>query len=185
MTEGSMMKTKLVSVLALSLSLGLAACAGQTPYQPRSSEGGYSEQQLESDRYRVTFAGNTSTPRDVVENYLLYRAAELTVDHGYDWFDMAGRNTRQSSQTVTFTDPPQGFYQPVTRYYGPGDYRTYLVWTPIFGTGGYDRQTYVRFTASGEIVLHRGQKPEGDSLAFDAHQVMANLGPTLKRPVGG
>lgn len=175
------MKAKLAT---LALVLALAACAGQTPYQPRGSEGGYSEQQVEANRFRVTFAGNTATPREVVENYLLYRAAELTVEQGYDWFDMAGRNTRENTQTVTYTDPPTGYYVPVTRYYGPGDYRTYLVWQPMFG-GSVERNTYQRFTASGEILLHHGQKPADDTLAFDARQVMANLGPTLKRPDGG
>ena len=43
---------------------------------------GFSEQRIEDDRYRITFRGNSSTSRETVENSLLYRAAELTVQTG-------------------------------------------------------------------------------------------------------
>jgi hypothetical protein len=43
-----------------------------------SSSRGYSEQQIENNRFRVQFAGNSLTDRKTVETYLLYRAAELT-----------------------------------------------------------------------------------------------------------
>ena len=68
------------------LVLLLAGCAVPTPYQPATKGYGYSEQQLESNRYRVTFSGNSVTPRDTVQNYLLYRAAEVTRESGHDYF---------------------------------------------------------------------------------------------------
>ncbi len=62
----------------------------QRPTNPssavRPSPGGYSEQQLEPNRWRVTFSGNSLTDRRTVENYLLYRSAELTLSQGFDWF---------------------------------------------------------------------------------------------------
>ena len=71
-------------VLAL-LPLGmLAACGQPTPYQPATAGYGYREQQIEDNRYRVSFAGNDLTTADTVQNYLLYRAAELTLGEGYD-----------------------------------------------------------------------------------------------------
>jgi hypothetical protein len=65
-------------------TLGLAACEmAPTPYQPATASApGYSEMRIENDRYRVSFSGNSSTPRDVVETYMLYRAAELTLQSG-------------------------------------------------------------------------------------------------------
>ena len=66
--------------LPITAALALAACATATPYQPlRGSGGGFTEQRLQPDRYRVAFVGNDYTSRQRVENYLLYRAAELTV----------------------------------------------------------------------------------------------------------
>ena len=82
--------------LVAALGLLLAACAGKpTPYQPAQGGFGYSEQQTEENRYRVSFAGNSATSRQTVEDYLLYRAAELTVQTGHDWFQVVDRNTVQ------------------------------------------------------------------------------------------
>ena len=45
-----------------------------------------------------------------------------------------------------------------------------------------DVRTIERFEASAEILLGKGAKPSGDPRAFDARDVMANLGPTIQRP---
>jgi hypothetical protein len=72
-------------LLRLSVLAVLTGCGGgPTPYQPAACGYGYSEQQIEDNRNRVTFAGNDRTSSDAVQNYLLYRAAEVTLDHGYD-----------------------------------------------------------------------------------------------------
>ena len=42
----------------------------------------------EENRYRVSFAGNSATSLQTVDDYLLYRAAELTVQTGHDWFQV-------------------------------------------------------------------------------------------------
>ena len=74
--------TSALKVLATTAVAGLvlAACATATPYQPagyNGQRGGYSEQRVESNRYRVTFAGNSVTSREQVEMSLLLRSAEL------------------------------------------------------------------------------------------------------------
>ena len=88
-----------IAAAAIVLSLGLAACETATPYQPnipgQATSGGYSESRLEPDRWRVNFVGNTMTSRETVEGYLLYRAAELTLQNGDDWFAMVDRNTER------------------------------------------------------------------------------------------
>ena len=84
------------SAVVVLLGLLLAACAGKpTPYQQAQGGYGYSEQRIEENRYRVSFAGNSATSRQTVEDYLLYRAAELTVQNGHDWFEVAARDTVQ------------------------------------------------------------------------------------------
>ena len=47
----------------------------------------------------MTFAGNTVTSRDTVERYLLFRAAELTTQQGYDYFVLAERDTDKKQRT--------------------------------------------------------------------------------------
>ncbi|MFA5602003.1 MAG: hypothetical protein WDA06_15510, partial [Phenylobacterium sp.] len=97
------MKSKSAALAAvLALGASLAACTTATPYQPnipgQAVSGGFSEMRLEPDRFRVTFAGNSLTSRETVEGYLLYRAAELTVQQGYDWFEIVDRATDRQTR---------------------------------------------------------------------------------------
>jgi hypothetical protein len=185
---------------ALSLAALTAGCATPTPYQPnlrgQAISGGYTETQITADRYRVSFSGNTLTKRDTVERYLLYRAAELTLSKGADWFEMDDRRTDANRET--YVDPypfrggfgPYGFWRPSWRYYGR-PYGYGYGYGYGFGRSGsldsvfgpeYDVHTSQRFEASAEIILHRGPPPAGMSRAFDARQVQANLEPTIVRP---
>ena len=63
-----MMSKPIVLALSLALTAALSACVTSTPYQVISktglASGGYSETKLEPNRFRVTFSGNTSTPRE-------------------------------------------------------------------------------------------------------------------------
>ena len=85
------------AVLLLLLVLAVGGCAAPTPYGPAADGYGYAEQQLESNRYRVAFAGNSVTPRDVVQNYLLYRAAEVTLEKGHDYFTLVDQDVERST----------------------------------------------------------------------------------------
>src|SRR3546814_12577753 len=80
-----------VALLALGM---LTACATTTPYQPVRDGYGYQDQRIEGNRYRVTFAGSTAKPRQTVENYLLYHAAELKLARGNDYFIVTQSSTR-------------------------------------------------------------------------------------------
>ncbi len=64
--------TKLLGTLGF---LVLTACTAPAPYAPREPGGntGYTDQRLDENRYRVTFTGNSVTPRETVEDYLLLR----------------------------------------------------------------------------------------------------------------
>lgn len=175
---------------ALALTALTAGCATPTPYQPnvrgQAISGGYSETQITADRYRVMFSGNTLTKRDTVERYLLYRAAELTLSKGDDWFEMDDRRT--DAERETYVDPypyggfgPYGYWRPSWRFYGPYG-RRFGWYGPGFLGPEYDVHTSQRFEASAEIILHKGPPPAGMSRAFDARQVQANLEPTIVRP---
>src|ERR1700743_1322282 len=91
------------AVAAASLGGMLAGCETPTPYQPlnpnATQAGGYSEVKLEDNRWRVTFQGNSITSRTAVETNLLHRAAELTLNNGFDWFEAVQRQTDKHTET--------------------------------------------------------------------------------------
>jgi len=186
------------AAIAASLALAglLSACATATPYQPnipgQATSGGYSEQRIEPNRFRVTFAGNSLTSRETVEGFLLFRAAELTVQEGYDWFEIADRNVERDRRTYIERDPlyspwygpSYGFWAPSWRYYGGGfGWRS---WDPYWGSPFWgdrmDVRTVDKYEASAEILMSRGAKPTDNPRAFDARAVIENLGPRIVRP---
>ena len=167
------MRTSICRGLTISsLMLALAACVTATPYQPVKDGVGYAEQRIESNRYKVTFSGNSSTPRQTVENYLLYRAAEVTLQNGYDYFVQADTNT--DAQTSYSEIGGGGF----------GGYRGY--WSPFYGPGfGLGTSTAVprtEYEAQASILVFKGPKPADNYKAFDAREVKANLEATIARP---
>jgi hypothetical protein len=170
----------------------MAACETATPYQPlvpgNRSAGGYGETRLNDDVWRVTFAGNSLTSRETVERYLLYRAAELTVNQGFDWFLDTHRAT--DKHTSYEADPfyatgPGAMYgwgwRPAWRYYGgPIGWRGYDPWMGgRFWADQYDVTEITRYETSAEVRMGHGSRPEG---AIDARQVLTNLGPSIVRP---
>jgi len=162
------------------LALGFAGCVSPTLYAPARGAGeGYSEQKIEEDRYRVTFVGNSDTPRETVETYLLYRAAELTLEKGYDAFLVAERRTEATTEyEVALAPPVYGVYHH-GRGYRPFPYYAY----------GYPWCYEVRrpvsreYEATVHVLLRRGPAPD-DPRAYDAHEVVQNLGPSIRRPDG-
>ncbi len=184
-------------------ALALSACETATPYQPISAQhgqadGGYSDQQVEANRWRVTFAGNSLTSRETVERYLLFRAAQLTVDQGYDWFQAVDRHTNRQTSYIGdnvgyggwggYWGPEWGFYRRglgwgYGYWGGPG-----FGWGPGWGGWGagwggpIDIEQVSRFQASAEIVMGHGQKPADNPRAFDARAVIAHLQPAIKYP---
>ena len=171
---------RLMLAAATIAMLGLAACETPTPYQPLNQNaahaGGYSELKIEQDRWRVIFSGNSMTSRQTVETYLLYRAAELTVAQGYDWFETVQRHTDKDSQTYGWA--------PSWRYYGGGfGWRSWDPgWGGAFWGDDIDLTTITQYEASAEIVVHHGPKPAGDARAYDARDVLANLASKIVKP---
>ncbi|AIT05812.1 MULTISPECIES: hypothetical protein [Sphingomonas] len=188
-----------VAALAAS-TLMVAGCATETTYRPATGQGfnrtGYSDRRIEPDRYLVSFAGNSVTSRDTVERYLLFRAAELTLQNGYDYFVMANRDT--DLQSRTYSTPGVGggwgyggfggYWGPSWRYYGRGfGWRS---WDPWFGGGfgggpwgnDFDIRTIDRYEATAEIVMRKGPIPRDNLRAFNARAVVDSIGPTVVLP---
>ena len=186
----------LTAAAVAALGGALAACATATPYQPAAVHGadrgfGYSDYRIDSTHWRVTFAGNSLTSRETVEKYLLYRAAELTIEQGGDWFETTDRHTDRNTSYSADPDPfyHSGFWndygwgwRPAWRYHGAWGWRS---WDPWFGDPFWADRTTIqqvkRYEASAEIVIGHGSRPEGRRV-FDAHEVVANMGPGITRP---
>ncbi|MGF1552625.1 MAG: hypothetical protein ACFBWO_09015 [Paracoccaceae bacterium] len=80
------------------LALVVAGCAASpTPYAPAdpldASDRGYTDAALAPGRYRVAFSANSATPRETVEDYLLYRAAEVALTEQCPYFRVDRRQT--------------------------------------------------------------------------------------------
>lgn len=76
--------------VSIALLLLLAGCA--TPYQTFElfGRGGYQETKLSDDAYQVAYYGNHVTPFETINSLLLYRTAVLTVENGFDYFEVQG-----------------------------------------------------------------------------------------------
>jgi len=115
-------------LLIAASALTLMACATATPYQPASEPGGYdgfSQQMIENNRARITFGGNSLTKRETVENYLLYRSAEMAVERGFETFTLQERDLEKDQKVVV--TPGSGLaYDP---YFGYSFFRPGFGWS--------------------------------------------------------
>ena len=93
-----------ISITAFSLMVGgLSACG--TPYQKVGFTGGYSDQKISNDTVIITVAGNAFTSEDTIETMGMRRAAEVTLQNGFDYFIIeSGRNRTQNS-TAQLSSP--------------------------------------------------------------------------------
>ena len=150
--------------------LALAACsATPTPYQVLGDDGGYTEQQLESDRYRVKFEGNGATSRETVEDFALYRAAELTLQTGNDYFKVVSKDVEQVVGSVRGISPGLG----IGIGGGSGNIGVGLSTALGGGRADYSYVTYL------DIVVYEGEKPEDEREAYAAFDVIERLKPAV------
>ena len=157
----------ILAVSALALALALSACASLAPYGAKGGPGGqgFSEQRIESDRYRVTYDG-VGAPGPVADMALL-RAADLTVQSGYDWFEVVQRWTDGRP------DGAGGVRPSVSIGAGSGRYGGYSA--SGVGVGlGFDISGPQPTSTTLEILMGRGARPDRPD-AYDARQVRDNL----------
>jgi hypothetical protein len=171
------------NLILATVAATLAACATATPYQPAAADRyGFSEQRIESNRIRLSFRGNTMTERETVETYLLYRAAEVTLQNGSDYFIVASRNTEERSR-LQGIGGPRGRFAFDYWYFSPR--RGWSPWYDPFWDEPSSYREVTRYEAVAEIAMFAGPKPADDANAFDAREVQANLQGRIVRPPAG
>jgi len=160
------MKRLTLAVLAAS-TLALGACATLAPYGPKGGPGGqgFSEQRIESDRYRVTYDG-VGAPGPVADMALL-RAAELTLQTGHDWFEVTQRWTDGRPDSAGGVRPSVSIGAGSGRYGG---------WsTSGVGVGvGLDLSGPSRTSTTLEVLMGGGRTPDRPN-AYVAREVRDSL----------
>ena len=160
--------------------IALSSCASKPLYSPApdSESLGYYETRLTESRYRVTFNGAVYTPEEKVKNYALLRAAELTVNNGYDWFQIVDRDGQDSRPVRSpRVDVRVGVGRgPVPRCY---PYGCWVVNGPAY-TGVDFRAIELddRRQSIIEIVMGKGEPDEPTSV-YNAHELLKYLGAEL------
>jgi len=164
-------------MLVLALLLLLSSCSSlPTPYQRANPDYGYSEQQLQDNRFRVSFTGNIATKREAVENYLLYRAAELTIAKNYDYFIIAEQDTQRDTRYIYYSNFSSST---IRRHAGRG--RSHIV-VRSPGVTRTEARPQNRYEAVAMIIMSLGEAPENDPNVFDPQQLIRFLKPTIVRP---
>ena len=148
----------------------LVGCASNLPpYRPYSDGAGYQERRIEKNRFALSFIGNSSMTAEATENFLIYRAAELTDAAGYDYFILHDKATKQMSRYRYFP-------------YSHGLYGYYNNWG--YGYSGFNYYDYCCpyswYEVGAEAIMYKGQKPDDNLNAYDAEQVLEFMGPSIR-----
>ncbi len=164
------MKRLALGLIAAS-ALTLSACAGLAPYGPQTSPSsqGYAEQRIESNRWRVTYRG-VGAPGPVAD-YALLRAAQLTTQQGYDWFEVTQRWIDGRPDSAGGVRPSVSIGAGSSRY---GGYSSSGVGVGV----GLNLSGPSPTSTVLEIVMGRGQRPDRPD-AYDARGVQEGIGRRL------
>src|SRR5262249_2158652 len=111
-----------------------------------------------ANRTRLSFSGNSSTELQTVRKYVLFRAAELTLERGYDYFVIMDRGVDTNQE-----------------YRASGPMR------PRFG-GGTLEQSDASYEQTADVTMFKGKKPSIMPNAYDAREVKTNLETDISRP---
>lgn len=147
----------LLFAVALSGSAVLAGCetTGGPPV-------GASDQQIEAQRFQVTYRGRSGIGQPEVADRALLHAAQVTLAHGFDWFRVVGR----SGGPAPPTSPAFSFGIGGVNF-GRG--------AAIGGSAATTVGGQPSFVAMLEVVAGRAPAPNAPDV-YDARQVVQNLG---------
>ena len=157
-------------VLVLVMTLALTACA--TPYGKYGIAGGYTDARIDENTFSISVDTNGFTSQQTTSMHALHRAAELTVENGFDFFVIASGANNSTSMAMAM--PGGSTSNTTVSAYGSTAYaRTTTTYAPT-------TVVPVVFPNSTLIIKSfKGTKPEGAPNAYDARAVMKYLGPQI------
>ncbi|PIW27346.1 MAG: hypothetical protein COW29_11485 [Rhodobacterales bacterium CG15_BIG_FIL_POST_REV_8_21_14_020_59_13] len=153
-------------LIIIGLYASVTACAsGPTVYAPANgSDRGYSERQIESDRFRIRFDGGSDVSFEELENLALRRAANLTLERGGDWFEIVSRSSEGDDERRVRVGGSVG------QTFGSRRYSGRSAGLGIrFDPGAGDKTIYL------EILIRSGRRPDIPE-AYDAWDVLHAIG---------
>lgn len=157
-------------VIAAAFAM-LAACATTAPPYSAASNpngAGYSETQIENNRYFVTYRAGGVTDAQLLHDYALLRAADLTLQNGREWFWVDRRTLDEES--TRRSGPSFGVGIGAGRWGGSSGGSVGVGMNfPLGGAQGQRARS-----ATLEIRMGEGPKPD-DQNAYDARSVSQNL----------
>ncbi|MBX9705169.1 MAG: hypothetical protein K5Q00_02855 [Gammaproteobacteria bacterium] len=111
------MKIKWLSIILL---MGALTGCVSTYHPLNGSGGGYSDQQLSSTQYKVTYDADFPDSYEKVHNYLLYRCAQIALENNYPYFIILHEESSYQDTTQVTTNTVNGVTYPIvttSRYY--------------------------------------------------------------------
>ena len=158
----------------------LAGCAQEPPYFGPVGPGhdtGYTDQQLDPTHFRITYSGNSSTPRITVEDFLLLRSAQVALQAGYPYFLFDTRDTKSKTS----------YYSTFEGWPGWGGFGGYGWFGPPGWPNAGDAETrpITRYEAYAEIVVLSEVQAQKEPRALNAQAVIDHLGPSAAPPPPG
>jgi len=159
------MRLHTLSLLIMSATVLVACASPKSVYAPavKVTDVGWRQQQIEADRYRVSFRGYSDLGASGAEDKALQRAAEIAVQNGYDWFRVVSRGGDQIGRKGGGTSVGVGGS---SGSFGSG-----------VGVGvGIDLSPDTRtFESVLEVLFGKGAKP-ADPDAYDAKSILSRAG---------
>ena len=145
--------------------VALSSCATMpTVYAPANgSDRGFSDQRIEADRFRVRFGSGSDMSLEETEDMALRRAAELTLDHGADWFLVVSRDHAGNDRDPVRLGGSVGHSVGSRRYSG-----TSVGLGLTFDASAGEKE------ATLEILIRSGTMPD-DPNAYDARDVLSHM----------
>lgn len=153
------------SICLLLLTILITGCA--TSYQSKGFTGGFSETQLDENVFQVFFEGNAYTSSQRAIDFTLLRSAELTTEHGFDFFVIVDSQNSTNINTVT---------SPITSQTSGS---AHVSGNHIFGssttrTTGGQTTVYSRPSTRNTIVMFR-ERPEISAIVYSADFVRTSI----------
>ena len=150
------MKTGCV-LIATGLVLALAGCA--TAFQPKGLSGGYSATALAPNVFEIYFHGNGYTSEERAKDFALLEAADVTLAHGFEYFQIAAGSSKANTQAAYL---PQ-YSTTTASAYGSGGYAYGVAHTTTYG--GFP-MVFHKPVVDITVTMHHQQPAQG--LSFDA-----------------
>jgi len=175
-TLDKLMSYSKLSALLISMLL-LTSC---TQYGPRKEiggfdTGGYQDTRINENTIIVSYSANLFTQASLVRPYLLYRAAMVTINNGYDYFIITAIsncrfNTQVKEKRRYYPVDPVNFYN---EEYSKVEFQSAKT---TLSKAYFDICTRNARSAVATIKMFKGQKPAGVSTAYEATDVIAHFG---------